>query len=490
MNYLSKVSDQWIPLQNKVFTRWVSTHIRSVDSKGITDITKDLSNGVALIELAEILTKKKAPKNWCQTPNYAVEKVTNCDIALDMFEKDGVQLVGISGKDISDNNEKLILGLIWSLILHYSIGQSLNNSVHYEVDMSDDRKDNNNIEVNHTKIMDETIKAAEKMALLSWAEKRIRNYPNIEKFVPYDLVICALLDSYFPEKIQYKDLKPENHQENLKIANSIMNDLKIPIFVYPEDLSKNNNQVDMKTLLTQLSAAKVILDNTITSSNNQTYEEKQSNADVSPISEKDVKANIELAKIEKIEVERKERINNAQKMEKIQKEELEKMDHTQKPAPTKVAAQRNTPKKAEVPKDNKNKKLNASPSTKLVVESYPETKKSVVITESHNNTNDDKKTINIGIGIKKNQTIRNVQQVGETKIINGRHVKTIRVGIRIKAKHPGKLNLANYPQISVVPLPGNEYRHIQIKNIKVTAKHNGKVVTYNKEKSPITIVTN
>ena len=39
-----------------------------------------------------------------------------------MFTKDGVQIIGISGKDVSENNEKLILSYVWSLILHYSIG--------------------------------------------------------------------------------------------------------------------------------------------------------------------------------------------------------------------------------------------------------------------------------------------------------------------------------------------------------------------------------
>lgn len=498
MNYLSKVSDEWIPLQNKVFTRWVSTHISKVDEKGITDVTKDLSNGVVLVELAEILTNQKAPKNWSHNPNYPVEKITNCDVALDMFVKDGVQLVGISGKDISDNNEKLILGLIWSLILHYSIGQSMNNTIHYDVDMSENRKDNN-IEVNHSKIMDETIKAAEKMALLSWADKRIRDYPNIQKFVPYDLVICALLDSYFPDKIQYNNLNPENHQENLKIANSVMKDLKIPIFVYPEDLSKCDNKVDMKILLTQLSAAKVVLDNTITSSNSHTYDDNQCKDECSS---KDVKPNIELAKIEKIEEERLERIQNAEMNEKTQKVEEHKLENNQKVEAhilenyQKVDGHKMENHQKVVEKKNESEKVNSSPkvqsfpSAKLIVESYPETKKSIVVKQSHGNTNNDKKTINIGIGIKKNQTIKNVQQVGETKIVNGRRVKTIRVGIKIKAKNAGSLNLANYPKIAVVPLPGKEYRHIQIKNIRVTAKHNGKVVSCNNGKSPVNITTN
>lgn len=482
MNYLSKVPDEWIPLQNKVFTRWVSSHINSFDKKGINDITKDLSNGVALIELAENLTHKKAPNHWAQHPNFKVEEVTNCDIAIDMFQKDGVQIVGISGKDINDNNQKLILGLIWSLIYHYSIGQSINNSIHYEVDTSDDRKDNNEVmEVKHSAIMDKAIKEANRMALLSWAEKRIRNYPNIKDFVPYELIICALLDSYFPEKVKYENLKPENHLDNLKLAISIMKDLNIPVYVYPEDLSKNNNKVDMKTLLTQLSSAKIVLDNVVTHDNSNA--EKQSASDYSQRTESNNRANVELAKIEKAEEEREARIS---KMEADNKEHSQKVQNTIQKTDNTIQKVENS---IQVPVHKNSDKI-VNVKSKLVVESYPKAEDNVIVKEHNSNEVNTQKTINIGIGIKKNQTIKNIKQIGETKIINGRRVKTIRVGIKIKAKHPGQLDLLNHPQIAVVPLPGDEYRRIQIKNIKITAKHNGKITHYTKDNAPIIITTN
>ena len=49
MNGLTKVNDEWIPLQKKVFTRWVNYQLKNQSS--ISDITKDLSNGVALVQL-------------------------------------------------------------------------------------------------------------------------------------------------------------------------------------------------------------------------------------------------------------------------------------------------------------------------------------------------------------------------------------------------------------------------------------------------------
>ena len=58
-------TDDWVPLQIKVFTRWVKANLNNVNDS-VNDITKDLSNGVALCQLSEILTKKQAP--WKKDP--------------------------------------------------------------------------------------------------------------------------------------------------------------------------------------------------------------------------------------------------------------------------------------------------------------------------------------------------------------------------------------------------------------------------------------
>ena len=117
-------TDDWIQLQINVFTRWVQNQLKNQPNIHIDTITKDLSNGVALVELAKILTQKETPRNWAEEPKRKVE----IDLSVDMFWKDGVNLVGISGKDVTDNKEKLILGLIWSLILHYSIGKLVHSN--------------------------------------------------------------------------------------------------------------------------------------------------------------------------------------------------------------------------------------------------------------------------------------------------------------------------------------------------------------------------
>ena len=166
-------------------------------------------------------------------------------MAVDMFAKDGVRFVGISGKDINDNNEKLILGLVWSLITHYSIGKTVSTD-DSKINVSTGNKCNNSKDY--------------KNVLLSWANDRIDSYFNIQKFTPYGLSMCALLDSYVPDKINFYSLDPNNTKANTELATHVMKELGIPVYVYPEDILRNN-AVDEKTLLIQLSSAKEVLEN-------------------------------------------------------------------------------------------------------------------------------------------------------------------------------------------------------------------------------------
>ncbi|KAK8884631.1 hypothetical protein M9Y10_043747 [Tritrichomonas musculus] len=240
----SNTNTEWIPQQIKVFSRWVASHLSEGNSDvQVNDVTKDLSNGVALIELAEILTGKEAPSNWAHNPKHIAQMVTNNDMAIDMFTRDGVQFVGISGKDIHDSKEKLVLGLVWTLILRYSIGQSIDT----------DSK------VNSTSAVSSSASSKNnKDALMQWAIERTENYPNINDFKPYDLSMCALLDSYVPDKINFYSLNAQDAQHNAELATKVMKDLGIPVFLDSDDLQ--DTTVDEKALLTQLSTAKVVLE--------------------------------------------------------------------------------------------------------------------------------------------------------------------------------------------------------------------------------------
>ena len=53
------------------------------------------------------------------------QKLENVSIALEFLEREGITLVNIDSTDIVDCKLKLILGLIWTLILHYAISMPM-----------------------------------------------------------------------------------------------------------------------------------------------------------------------------------------------------------------------------------------------------------------------------------------------------------------------------------------------------------------------------
>lgn len=82
------------------------------------------SNGLKLIALLEVLSGKRLPRHN-KKPNFRSQKLENVSIALQFLEQEGVTLVNIDSTDIVDCKLKLILGLIWTLILHYAISMPM-----------------------------------------------------------------------------------------------------------------------------------------------------------------------------------------------------------------------------------------------------------------------------------------------------------------------------------------------------------------------------
>lgn len=109
----------WIGIQKRTFTRWVNQHLSDRAMK-IEDLTEDLSDGLALINLLEIISDKKLP-NYNKKAKIRPQMLENNSFALNFLKHEGIKLVAIGPEDIVDKQPKLILGLIWTIILRYQI---------------------------------------------------------------------------------------------------------------------------------------------------------------------------------------------------------------------------------------------------------------------------------------------------------------------------------------------------------------------------------
>jgi len=85
-----------------------------------SDLKTDLSDGLVLINLLEIISGKSVGR-YNKHPVVPYQKLENCNIAIKFIQDEGLKLVNIGGDDIANGRLKLILGLIWTLILRYQI---------------------------------------------------------------------------------------------------------------------------------------------------------------------------------------------------------------------------------------------------------------------------------------------------------------------------------------------------------------------------------
>ena len=84
----------WKVMQKKTFTRWTNEHLKTVQ-KMINDLESDLSDGLRLITLVEVLSGKRI-KEFNKKPISRVQKLDNVSIVLEFLDKvEDIKMVNI-----------------------------------------------------------------------------------------------------------------------------------------------------------------------------------------------------------------------------------------------------------------------------------------------------------------------------------------------------------------------------------------------------------
>ncbi|CAL9703550.1 unnamed protein product [Knipowitschia caucasica] len=223
----------WKKIQQNTFTRWCNEHLKCVN-KRIGNLQTDLSDGLRLIGLLEVLSQKKMFRKYNQRPTFRQMQLENVSVALEFLDKENIKLVSIDSKAIVDGNLKLILGLIWTLILHYSISMP----------MWDEEEE-----------AEEGRQKTPKQRLLGWIQNKLPELPitNFSKDWRTGQALGALVDScapgLCPDWDSWDQTKPvENAREAMQQADDW---LGIPQVITPEEIVDPN--VDEHSVMTYLS---------------------------------------------------------------------------------------------------------------------------------------------------------------------------------------------------------------------------------------------
>ncbi len=203
-------------LNSKLKTRDVS----------ISDLVKDLSDGVLLIHLLEILGNESLGR-YAAKPKLRVQRFENVNKALDFIRSRGIQMTNIGAEDVVDGNRKIILGLIWTLILRFTISD----------------------------INEEGMTAKE--GLLLWCQRKTACYDEVDvrDFSASwndGLAFCALLDIHRPDLIDFDSLDKTDHRGNMQLAFDLASkEIGIPDLLDVEDVA-DVARPDERSLMTYI----------------------------------------------------------------------------------------------------------------------------------------------------------------------------------------------------------------------------------------------
>ncbi|KAI6092450.1 calponin homology domain-containing protein [Hypoxylon rubiginosum] len=177
----------------------------------VKDLVTDLSDAVLLIHLLECLSSESLGR-YAAKPKLRVQKFENANTALNFIKSRGIQMTNIGAEDVVDGNRKIILGLIWTLILRFTISD----------------------------INEEGMTAKE--GLLLWCQRKTACYDEVDvrDFSTSwndGLAFCALLDIHRPDLIDYDALDKSDHRGNMQMAFDIAHkEIGIPDLLDVEDV--------------------------------------------------------------------------------------------------------------------------------------------------------------------------------------------------------------------------------------------------------------
>lgn len=197
---------------------------------------KDLQDGVLLIQIYEIITHLKAGR-YIQQPRNDIQRLENINLALTLFKEDGV-MVDVGADAVMKGNNKLILGLLWSLIRRYQLGSSMAMS-------------------NIVQLLQEEIKNhADLITLSGKLQDDVRDGILISIMVnnrkPGSIDLASISKVSIFRRIGDAHSLQDNAIQNLEKAMDIAHkDLNIPRLILPSEIFESN--IEDQSLITYMS---------------------------------------------------------------------------------------------------------------------------------------------------------------------------------------------------------------------------------------------
>ncbi|XP_039720519.1 nesprin-2-like isoform X1 [Pteropus medius] len=244
--------------QKKTFTCWINSQLaKHTPPSVISDLFTDIKKGHVLLDLLEVLSGQELPRD---KGSNTFQCRINIEYALTFLKNRSIKLINIHVADIIDGNPSIILGLIWTIILHFHIEELARTlSCNYSQPSLDDvsvveSSPTSSPPAKKCSKAQKRWQMSAKKALLLWAQEQCAMCESVrvtdfKSSWRNGMAFLAVIHALRPDLVDMKSVKHRSNKDNLKEAFRIAEqELKIPMLLEPEDVDVVNP--DEKSIMT------------------------------------------------------------------------------------------------------------------------------------------------------------------------------------------------------------------------------------------------
>ncbi|XP_029396520.1 nesprin-2 isoform X4 [Mus pahari] len=244
--------------QKKTFTCWINSQLaKHTPPSVVSDLFADIKKGHVLLDLLEVLSGQQLPRD---KGSNTFQCRINIEHALTFLKNRSIKLINIHVADIVEGNPSIILGLIWTIILHFHI-EKLAQTL--SCDYNQPSPEVVSVAASSPTSSPPTKKCSKaqarwqwsaKKALLQWAQEQCAgsesvNVTDFKSSWRNGMAFLAVIHALRPDLIDMDSMRHRSNKDNLKEAFRIAeHELKIPKLLEPEDVDVVNP--DEKSIMT------------------------------------------------------------------------------------------------------------------------------------------------------------------------------------------------------------------------------------------------
>ncbi|KAK2855974.1 hypothetical protein Q5P01_004709 [Channa striata] len=251
-------------IQKRTFTNWVNAQLaKRCPPSYVSDLFCDLRDGSQLLDLLEVMSGQPMKR---QRGHGLFQQRTNIETALNFLKKKSIKLVNINIPDIIDGRPSIILGLVWTIILHCHIEELASTlsfgSCHSSTDSlasldswSGSPVPQSPVHPVRTSPLARHFRISAKKALLMWVRnqcQRVGSSVSVKDFKSswrsgeaFLVILCSLR----PQLVDLSVLQSRSNQENLEVAFDLAErELNIPRLLELQDVDVEDP--DEKSIMT------------------------------------------------------------------------------------------------------------------------------------------------------------------------------------------------------------------------------------------------